>query len=90
MACSSLNSDLYRKKIVSSPSRACWGIESAYHFFFICPNYNLTQERYLEALLSNHTTHELFYGKDTSTDEENEALFFKVQDCILKSKRFVH
>ena len=89
MACSSLNSDLYRKNIVPSPSCAC-GFESAYHFFFISPNYNATRERYLEALLKNPTTHELLFGKDTSTDEENEALFLKVQDYILKSKRFVH
>ena len=90
MACSSLNSDLYRKNIVLSPSCACGGVESAYHFFFICPNYDVTRERYLEALLRNHTTHELLFGKDTSTDEGNEALFLKVQDYILKSKRFVH
>ena len=54
------------------------------------PKYNATRERYIEALLRNHTTHELLFGKDTSTDEENEALFLKVQDYILKSKRFVH
>ena len=90
MACSSLNSDLYRKNIVPSPSCACGGFESAYHFFFICPKYNATRERYLEALLRNHTTHDLLFGKDTATDEENEALFLKVQDYILKSKRFVH
>ena len=78
------------KNIVPSPSCACGGFESAYQFFFICPNYNATRERYLEALLRNHTTHELLFGKDTSTGEENETLFLKVQDYILKSKRFVH
>ena len=46
------------------------GVESAYHFFFICPNYNVTRERYLEVLIGNHTTHELLFGKDASTDEE--------------------
>ena len=66
------------------------GVESAYHFFSICHNYNVAQERYLEALLGNHTTNELLFVKDTSNDEENEALFLKVQDFILKSKRFVH
>ena len=66
------------------------GFESAYHFFFICPNNNVTRERYLEAILRNHTTHELLLGKDTSTDEEKEALFLKVQDYILKYKIFVH
>ena len=58
MACSSLNSDLYRNNIVPSPSCACGGFKSAYYIFFICPNYNETRERYLEALLRNHTTHE--------------------------------
>ena len=65
------------------------GFESAYHFFLIFPNYNVIRERYLEALLRNHKTHE-FFGKDTSTDEENEAIFLKIQDYILKSKRCVH
>ena len=90
MVCRLLNSDLFRKHIVPSPSCACGGFESAYHLFFICPDNNVTRKRYLEALLRNHTTHELLFGKDTSTDEENEPLFLKVQDYILKSKRFVH
>ena len=90
MACSSLNSDLYLNNIVPSPSCACGGFERAYHFFFLCQNYNVVRERYLEALLRNHTTQELLFGKDTSTDGANEALFLKVQDYILKSKRFVH
>ena len=41
-------------------------------------------------ILRNHAIHELLFGKDTSTDEENEALFLKVQDYILKSKGVVH
>ena len=80
-----------KENIVPSPSCACGGgVESACHFSFICPNNNVTRERYLEVLLRNHTTHELLFGKDTSTDEEIEALFLKEQDYILKSKRFVH
>ena len=71
MACSSINSDFYRKNIIPCSSCDCLGFESAYHFFFECPNYNVTRERYLEALLRNHT---LLFGKDTSTDEENEAI----------------
>ena len=75
------------KKYSSQSFLSLWGFESAYHFFFICPNYNVTRERYLEALLRNHTTHESLFGKDTSTDV---ALVLKVQDYILKSKIFVH
>ena len=37
LGCSSLNADLYRKNIVPSPTCACGGFESAYHFFFACP-----------------------------------------------------
>ena len=77
MACSWLNSHFNRKNIVPSPSCACGGFENAYHFFFICPNYNVTQERYLEALLGNHTAHELLFGKDTSTDEKMKPYSLK-------------
>ena len=39
MECSSLNSHLYSKNIINSPSCSCGGFESAYHFFFVCPIY---------------------------------------------------
>ena len=86
MAYSSLNSDRYRKHKVPSPPCAltlgeCFSVT---RFFFICPNYTVTHERYLEGLHRNHTTQELLFGKDISTDE---ALFLKVQDYILRSKR---
>ena len=54
------------------------------------PKLQCYKRKILKALLRNHTTQELLFGKDTSTDEETEALFLKVQDYILKSKRFVH
>ena len=34
MECSSLNSDLFRKNIVPSPSCSCGGFESAFHFSY--------------------------------------------------------
>ena len=93
IACGSLNSDLYRKKY-SSQSFLCLCEGGGLKVLTILSSYaQITMQhkkRYLEALLRNYTTHELLFGKDTSTDEENEALFLKVQDYILKSKRFVH
>ena len=47
MECSSLSSHLYKKNIVPSPSCSCVGFESAYHFFFQCPNYSEARRRYL-------------------------------------------
>ena len=79
---SSLNSHLYSKNIINSPSCSCGGFESAYHFFFICPIYRHTRTIYLSNVLQTYYTHELLYGKETATDLENEALFLKVQDFI--------
>ena len=47
MECRALNSHLYRKNIVPSPSCICCGFESPYHFFFVCSRYNAARNRYL-------------------------------------------
>ena len=88
MQCSSLNADLYRKNIIPSPSCSCGGFESAYHFFYICPQLTAVRERYLGDVLRNRTTHQLLCGKPEFTNDENVSLFLKVQDFIIKSKRF--
>ena len=54
------------------------------------PKLQCNTRKILRSSLRNPKTHELLFGMNTSTDEENEALFLKVQDYILKSKRFVH
>ena len=89
-ASSSLNADLYRKNIIPSPSCSCGGFESAYHFFYICPQLTAVRERYLGDGLRNHTTHEPLCDKPEFTNDENVSLFLKVQDFIIKSKRFEH
>ena len=88
MQCSSLNADLYCKNIIPSPSCSCGGFESAHHFFYVCPQLTAVRERYLGDALRNHTTHVLLCGKPEFTNDENVSLFLKVQDFIIKSKRF--
>ena len=75
------------KHVAPSPSYACrgGGFESAYHYFCICPNYNVTRERYLEALLRDHTTQELLLAR-----LHQLMKILKWQDYILKSKTFVN
>ena len=85
MQCSSLNADLYCTNIIPSPSCACCRFESAYHFFYECPQLIAVRERYLGDALRNHTTHELLSGKPEFTNDENVSLFLKVQDLIIKS-----
>lgn len=89
MECSSLNSHLYCKNIVPSPSCECGGFESTYHFFFQCPRYNVVRNTYLSNYIHTYTTYELLYGKGIASDAANESLFLNVQDYIVKSKRFV-
>ena len=88
MQCSSLIADLYRKNIMPSPSCSCGGLESAYHFFYVCPQLTAVHERYLGDALRNHTTYWLLCGKPEFTNDENVSLFLQVQDFIIKSKRF--
>ena len=79
MECSSLNSHLYRKNIVSTPS---------YHFFFQCPRYAASRNRFLPNDINRYNTHDFLFGIEGKTNRENEALFIKVQDFIVKSGRF--
>ena len=88
MECSSLNSHLYRKNIVPSPSCLCGGFDSAAHFFFTCPGYSIPRNRYLPNDLHTYTTHELLFGKENVPFHVNKSLFLKVQDFIIKSGRF--
>ncbi|MCG7875203.1 MAG: reverse transcriptase family protein [Candidatus Thiodiazotropha endolucinida] len=89
MGCSSLNSDLYRKNIVPSPSCQCGHFESAAHFFFNCPNYNEVRLRYLPGDLHTYTVQDLLFGMENQTVQENESLFVQVQDFIVRSGRFL-
>ena len=88
MECSSLNSHLYRKNIVPSPSCTCGGFESPYHFFFVCPMYMGIRNRCLPQDLQNYNTRDLLFGKENANSNENEQLFAQVQDFILNSRRF--
>ena len=79
MRCSSLNSDLYRKHIVPSPSYQCGHFESAAHFFFNCPNYNEVRLRYLPGDLHIYTVKDLLFGMENLAEKENESLFVQVK-----------
>ena len=64
MDCGSLNSDLYRKHIIPSPSCRCGGFESVQHFFFSCPNYTL-QGKDIKMYLRSYSVKDLLRDKQT-------------------------
>ena len=98
MQCSSPNADLYRKNIKkTNPSCtiiltyyfcSCGDFESGHHFFYVCPQSTAVHEMYVGDVLRNYTMHELLYDKSEFTNDENASLSLKVQDFIIKSKRF--
>lgn len=88
MDCSSLNSHLYRKNIVDTPSCTCGEFESSYHFFFHCPKYTNIRNIYLQDEVLHYSVHDFLFGVETASDTENETLFIKVQNYIINSKRF--
>ena len=79
----------FEKNIVASRTCDCGGFESSYHFFFICPRYIGIRNTYLSNILQSHSTNEILFGKETASVNENEILFLKVQDYIIKSRRFI-
>ena len=89
MECSSLNSHLFRKNIVPSPSCICGRFESTYHFLFECPKYSKTRNLLLPPNLLEFTTEHLLFGRDDMSNTENEQLFIQVQNYILNTKRFM-
>ena len=68
MECSSLNSHLYRKNIVSTPSCQCGGFESPYHFFFQYPRYAAARNRFLPHDISRYNTHDFLFGIEGKTN----------------------
>ena len=72
LGCSSLNADLCRKNIVPSPTCACGGFESAYHFFFVCPMLAHFRRWYFSGSLLSYTVKSFLYGSQTRTFQEND------------------
>ena len=85
LECSSLNSHLYRKKLVSEPTCQCGAFESSYQYLFVCPRYANVRERYLPENLNNYTTRDLLQGVQTNTVQENKTLLENVQKFIIKN-----
>ena len=88
LECSSLNSHLYRKKLVPEPSCQCGAFASSYYYLFVCPRYTNVRERYLPENLNNYTTRDLLQGVQTNTVQENETLLENLLKFIIKTGRF--
>ena len=63
-------------------------VRTTSYFVSTCTIFVDTRSRHLPANIYNVTTRDLLFGMDNKTNHENEALFTKVQEYIVKSGRF--
>ena len=84
--CSALNSDLFRKNIVDSPSYTCGAIENAYHFFFTCGRYTNQRNNLFHDLnfIQNINLKLLLFGDVSRSIEDNTGIFEAVQNLLEK------
>ena len=77
-----------KTRIISSSTCVCAGFESSYHFI-ICPRYIGIRPSYLSNILQTYSTKESLFGEKIASVDENENLFLKNCDCIIKSRRLI-
>lgn len=97
--CSSLNADLFRANLISSPSCSCgYQYENAEHYFFHCTKYNVPRDVLLNNLHSvelelndldvNVNVQLLLSGSENLSHDINVVVFSLVQQYIKATHRF--
>ena len=88
MACSSLKHHLYLKNIEENPYCTCGRIETTEHFLLHCTNFINQNNELVHSLNVPLTAKLLLYGDKEKNFDFNRDLFMKVQNFIIKTKRF--
>lgn len=88
--CSSLKADLFRVNIAPSALCNCGPVnETAEHYFFDCPLYEIARNRLLTSIdVDPITINTLLYGHEQSTPETNIAIYKSVLQFIKDTGRF--
>ena len=88
--CSSLNSHLYAKHLIDSPSCICGEVEDTNHYLLQCDRYADLRRDMLNTITTfcTPTFNTLIWGNSELSLESNKEIFLSVQNFILKSKRF--
>lgn len=92
IGCSKLNYDLNKNlHVIDSPQCLCGALqETAFHFFFECPNF-INERNLLLAqidLIANPTVDIVLFGDTNLEDPDNVEIFQAVHTFIRESKRF--
>lgn len=88
--CSSLNHDLFLKRVTDTPLCRCGSVENTQHYFMNCYLYR-AQRNELFATISQYcqvSMDTLLYGNNTLSSEINSDLFAAIHKYIHDTKRF--
>ena len=88
--CSSLNENLYLKKMVQSPLRRCGSVESTQHYFLDCLFYHDLRLSLSQSLnsITTFTLNTILFGDENLSLLENQRIFNSVHTYIRNSRRF--
>ena len=75
--CSQLRNDLFKNKILLNNTCTCGLPETAYHYFFECPNYIVQRDQLFNDTLfvQNLTLHIILHGSTECSEDQNILLF---------------
>ena len=81
---------MFIRNLVDSPNCACGQVESTSHFLISCKTYTDLRNELMYTINYPVTIDVklLLKGSDTLSADQNIDIFIKVQNFILKSKRF--
>ena len=93
LGCSKLKSHLtYNLHVLDDPYCTCgFGVEDPIHFFFTCPHYSVqrTLRNNTVAPITLFTLHNLLYGDNNLSLDENKVIFDAVHRFLEETQRFV-
>ena len=90
MKCSQLYSDLFTNNIIQNKYCSCGAEETAFHFFFECPNYILHRNTLINEtpFLTHLSIDNVLNGESSLSQQENELLHKAVTKFIIGTDRF--
>ena len=91
MGRSQLKAHLFKIGVSISPDCSCGqGIEDAWHYFFVCPQYAIQRDLLHRnvSLYASFTLQTVLYGAPECSLDNNKSIFLSVHEYILKTQRF--
>ena len=90
MGCSQLNGDLSKNNIIVNTPCICGEVETAFHFFFVCPQYIIQRDKLLtDTVFVQHLSLTIILNGDANLSiQQDTELHQAVSNYVLSTNRF--